>query len=337
LSKKPSLNDVARIAGVSKFSASMALREQKGVSEETRKKIKDAAEKLGYVDLKKCTSNNKSDSICVIINKNVLFDEKKSMKIYYAIQEQCIKEKINAIVSFYDERMSCNEIPNHVRDGTVKGIVIVGEIIEEYYRKLECYNLPLVMVDTYLEIISGNKILVDNVMSGYDATAYLINKGHTNIKFYGDENRPACNERWLGYIKAVKGAGLKPLNSLNNNNLSEATLCKKQCSAIICSGTESLLNIEQRLNIMGISIPDEMSIIVFDDCNITGMDNKYSLTTVTVPKTELGITGVKILLYKIKNPDSGGYKILIEAGITAGQTIKNLKQSCFDNEIRNGN
>ena len=336
--KKVTMESIAQKLGISKNTVSLALRGMPGISEATRKAIEAEAEKMGY----QYKSNIKQPvvrNLCLVIAKSTRDSIGFFSFIQLGIEDEAKKNNINTIIHYYDENDEVFETPNCVKDSMVSGIITLGRISRKTINALLSYDLPIVMVDNYFDDLVLDCVLTDNQCGGYLATEYLINCGHTRIGFWGDIYASVSfYDRYQGFLKAVREYKLdyKQEYSVVNPFLENASteevvqiinnMKSRSClpSAFFCCNDAEAIILVKVLSGMGISIPDEISVIGFDDIE-TSRNITPELTTMRVQKEMMGRRAVTKLLRKINHNEEPIEKILLSANIIKRQSVKIIK------------
>ena len=119
-----------------------------------------------------------------------LYDNK-----YYGILELLHKED--------EQEMN---IPKVLRDGKVDGLIFMGQMDENYIRKMvEQSELPVFFLDTYMPSVTLDTVISDGYYGTYLLTDYLIRNGHRKIGFVGNiEATDSIADRFWGYRKALR-------------------------------------------------------------------------------------------------------------------------------------
>ncbi|MBU1078280.1 MAG: LacI family transcriptional regulator [Spirochaetes bacterium] len=188
----------------------------------------------------------------------------------------------------------------------VDGIVLYGHVKEDLVKLLMKNRIPFVLIDYYLESMKTNAVLPDNSGGAYEATKYLIDqKLKKIICLNGNEDHPAYKERPKGYSKAMKESKLIP-EILSCGTFIEdgyefmTGLLKKGNipEAIITTGDPMAIGVLRALKEKRIKVPDQIKLIGFDNIYLTELESP-KLSTVDVPKIELGQEAVRLLLQNI--------------------------------------
>jgi len=336
-SNKVSMQDIADRLGVSKNAVSLALNNKQGVSEELRELAFKAAEELNYGRLG--DAKKKSNYLLVLIPEYILNDKIFYYEIFWAIEKHTKEHGYHAILTSVTKEMEEKLlIPEMFYEISFSGIMFVGVISKEYILKLDSINLPLVLVDNYYDDLPLNAVVTANIEGAYTIVKYLIESGHTEIGFIAPITITASfYERWCGYNRAMLECGL----SVNQNycitkpspievSLTDSKQIReyidtldKLPTAWFCGNDRIAMTLIGMLQEKGIHIPNEVSVVGFDDIEASKLITP-ALTTMNVNKTLLGKKAVNLLLKKIKrNEEKEVLKIFSE--LVVRQSVKKIK------------
>ena len=316
------LVDIAQASGVSLTAVSLALSDKPGISQETRARVLDIARSLGY-PVKSPTGSNtnkliKTVGLLVISNG----DEEPNPNHFYfymvaGIDATCRQMGLNLMFANLpvDAENCPVEIPALVESGDVDGLIIAGALIDEKTsRVLDSHPYPVVLIDSYSQTHAYNSVVTDNLQGAYQAIEYLIRKGHTHIGFVGgsDHAYPSLLERRLGYQKALRefsagqpyfadcGLGRDEVASAATGLLRD----HPQITAIMGVNDETAISAMNALTESGISVPQQVSVIGFDDIYLAE-SVKPSLTTMRINKQSMGRLAVQLLVNQAAQSDAG--------------------------------
>jgi LacI family transcriptional regulator len=306
------IKDVARKAEVSVTTVSRVLNNKPDVSEDTKAKIEKIMDELGYKPngIARGLVLNKTYSIGLIIPdiSNPYFPE-----VAKGVENKA-KEKGYSVI-FCDTSNDKDEEKNAIellKSKRVDGIILSLSInnIKEL-KKLENEQFPVVQIDRKVPGSNYPTVTIDNINSGFKATKYLIQLGHTKIAHLtGDLDTKTGQDRLVGYKQALKEfnlfekedwilegdyskeSGFKLMKSLlEQKTRPTAVFAANDLMAI--GAYETIFNYE-------LEIPDDISLIGHDDIGVASTV-RPGLTTMAQPKYELGQKAAKILIEEIEN------------------------------------
>ncbi|SKA87316.1 transcriptional regulator, LacI family [Clostridium sp. USBA 49] len=333
------IKDVARLANVALSTASYALNGTGKVSQATKEKVLKAAEELGYrpngaaKDLKR---NKKTGIICMFVSD---FGGPFYSEVLRGVQDVAICNNYNLIVCTY--KMTEKFLNERRVDGA---IILSPHIPDDLILKVASPQFPIVVMDRELECENVYTVLLDNVQGAYNATQYLIELGHRNIAYISGPVVSYDNTKRLeGYKKALSdnniefnpnlivqgrfteegGYGAAKLLILNSK------LNKIPLDAIFCANDEMAIGAINALNEDGINVPEDISIVGYDDIRLSSYI-KPSLTTISHYNYEWGTMAANLIFQGLKENSKCGKLILPAKLIKRESCIKSQSKEKFN-------
>lgn len=324
------INDVAHRAGVSRSTVSLVLNKSPLVKEETRELVERVIAEMNYVP----NSNARGLSAKVTNNIGVIFMQDYLLgipgKISYDNDQHiglCSFNISNGIMTglqgtlygVITERFCSvaepDELPRVIREKRVDGAIIVGAPYSpQFVDNMKKTGLPFVIagVGSWEETVDS--IYADPGEGTEMAVRELLAAGHKKICLLNCAQRLRSHEqRRQGYLRAMEAAGVAPMDGWNiygdrNNGKSAREAFQKFWEAgnrpdgIVTANGQSATGIMSYLYEIGVRIPEEISIISYEDSSICGYAAP-ALTSVNIRKEELGQAAAKCLIERIQNPD----------------------------------
>lgn len=333
MSKNIKMKDIAEYLGVSIVTVSKALADKSGVSEELRKKIKKVAIEMDYKPNRaKYNDNEISYNIGIIASERYLDEENA---FYFTIYNNLVKfiteynhYSFLEVIEIKKERE--NILPNIVLDNKVDAIIVLGQISKNYISSLKIKNLPIIFLDFYDVDFNVDSIFSDNVYNTYCITKYLIENGHKKIGYVGNiRQNVSILDRYLGYIKALIENNISINNSYviddrdEKGALETFNLPNDIPTAFVCNSDKTAYYFMKFLNSKGFKIPEDISIVGFDNDMYSKISNP-SITTVQIDIEDMAKKCVKRTLKRIKNKLSKVDKIIISGNIIIRESVKSI-------------
>lgn len=281
--RKVTIKDVAIETGLSIATVSYAMSGKKVLPPETVKLVTDAIEKLGYVKNISASSlvSNKSNLIGVVIpqtepGRAMVFENPFYSEMLSSIEYNARLQGYHVIVSGTNADEKYFTL---AKQRNMDGVIVIGAYPEDFYEGLNRSNIPIVLVDSYLENHEYKEVKLDDVYGGYIATKYLIDHGHKKIAFMSGKVKDGgvSARRYQGYINALKENDIPVKTDYifhGNVDFEEAGILAKKivektdCTAIFCMADIMAVGTIKELNRLKVKIPDQISVIGFDNLNI---------------------------------------------------------------------
>ena len=312
---KVTIKDVAREAGVAVSTVSRVLNDSGSASESTRKFVKEVAEKLGYVPNRAAQSLIKQKTYMVGVLLPDLYGEFYS-EIIRSIDKTVQRYAYHVLLSSSNNTRTGIEIAVRAMQGTVDGFVIMfpHENATSFLDVLP-EDVPAIILHSAAVGRQFCSLRIDNYLGAYEATRHLIDLGHERIAIIkGEENNLDARERLAGFKAAMQEADLKPVNeyqgsfkqSAGHEAGKEILNTSRRPTAVFASNDSMALGAMSAFREAGLTIPDDISIVGFDNLPTVQYLNP-PLTTVNYPISQLGERAINLLMEAV---DSDTHLIL---------------------------
>ncbi|MCB5237356.1 MULTISPECIES: LacI family DNA-binding transcriptional regulator [Niallia] len=328
MDKKITMQDIADRLNISKNSVSQALSGKPGVSEETRRLVKDVADQLGYSYF----NNRKQQQIAKEIPKNIALiasDYAFSLKsffgeIYLSIEKELRTREMSLFIESID-RESIDQLilPSVLNNHEIDGILILSHLSTEYISKVIDTGIPTVLIDHHSPHLQADCILTNNRFGAFIAVEHLIQLGHSNIAFVGDiDISPSYQERMEGYLLALKKYNIVPskewmFTSAKENQEELRVLIDSldaQPSAWFCVNDGHGFLITALLQQKEIRVPEQASVCSFDNGQLSQMSTPQ-ITTMDIDLNYFGKKAVEQLCWRIENKEEPFQEILLPTNL----------------------
>ncbi|WP_018249640.1 LacI family DNA-binding transcriptional regulator [Orenia marismortui] len=307
------IKDIAKRLEVSPGTISKALNDKKGVSEELKKKIKKLANEMGYRPnlIAQRLSSKKSNTIGVFI----LSRDKIKLRDSFAIEIlDGITEKANKlgydILLFTTTGNNLNEEQyiELCKARRVEGAIFIGLCSDDpQLEDIRASDIPIAIIDLELDAKNVGYISSDNELGIISALEYLINLGHRKIGFIGSSKTAEVSQiRYKAYQSYLKARNLYKVDYVwegdftreSGEKVAEEVLRLKDIPTAIISASDSMaLGALKIFKDKGIRIPEDISLIGFDNISATEYSNPR-LTTINQDGIALGKEALNFILNK---------------------------------------
>ena len=190
-----------------------------------------------------------------------------------------------------------------------------------HLKKFQKTGKPIVLIDRKIQGISCDSVLVDNKRAAEDAVQCFIQKGHRNIGIIGGpEGIFTAQERLAGYCKALNEVGIPVRESLifhgdytiqgGVRGLEELVQRNPDMTAVLVTNYEMTMGAMIGINELGIRIPEQLSLITFNDSSIA-LHHVPQLTAIDINPWQLGAEAVRQLKLYSDSPMDMVSKVLV--------------------------
>lgn len=329
--------DIAKEAGVSAATVSLAMNNSGKIKKETKEHIHAIAERLGYTPNHAARSliNSRSSTIGIVIPNltNPLFSamlgemistaNSKGYSIIVGSSEQSIDKERNYIAMLSEQRV----------DGMIVFPSFLDELFPEFIKGKNDATIPLVLCGStpaFSENISFVKC--NNHMGGYMATEHLIQNGKKRIALLcAVKEKSQATSRIAGYRDAHEFYDLPYREDLvrfcspDPSDIFDATVSminEKGVDAFFCLFDDMCLSVIKAVNSLGLSIPDDIAIVGYDNIATSAL-LPTPLTSVDTHAKLIGNIAVKQLIKKIEEPTTETRRIIIKPDLIVREsTVK---------------
>jgi LacI family transcriptional regulator len=322
------LRQVASLAGVSLGTASNVFADKPGVSLKARLAVLAAAKELGYQPQPRTLARqlppyseqtNFTTFGLVIRSMQIPFPTNPFYSpVLHGAENACTAQHVSlmyAVVEVSETSDTDIHLPLMVQRKQTHGLLVVGYFPETFFALLQKEAIPFVTVDYYDPGLQVDSVTGADEEGGYLATKYLLAHGFRQpipAMIAGPFSHTSLYYRWRGYKRALEEEGLtynEDYVRYGDTNFSggyhamcELLEVKPRPEAIFCSSDMTALGALNALNEHGIKVPEECSLIGYDDIDLAAI-TAPPLTTVHVDKRQLGIQGVRQLLERLSSPE----------------------------------
>ena len=308
------LQDVADAVGVSRSTVSLVLSNHPRISEETRQRVQDSVDKLGYVYDRRAASlrTKQSFTVGLIITdiKNRFYAELTS-----GIENTLAEANYIALLGSTTDRMENQErLLATMRELRADGIILCPargtppESIVRFSRQL-----PTILITRYLAGIDVDYVGIDNELGARRATEHLIERGHRRIAFIGGSNDSSARQDRLRGLISILEKHRIPLDpclmvtsavtrNAGYRAIQQVASIANPPTAVLCYNDEVAFGVMLGLRSCGLEPGRDVAVVGFDDVNEASLWNP-PLSTVSATPTQMGQQAANLLLKRIEQPD----------------------------------
>mgnify|MGYP001943223846 CR=1 FL=1 len=316
--------DIAKRANVSPMTVSRYINQSGYMSEETKRKVEKAIDELGYVPNLNARSliSKKTKILSLLITDitNPFFT-----KVARGAEDKAKQLGYQILLSNTDENMSKeSDYIETVLATRVDGVLLApaGDESVKNLKRLRKHHIPFVLIDREIQGIDCDLILGDSYEGARKLTEHLLQQGHRKIAMLnGPAHISTARERKRGYEETLKLADIR----IDQRWISEINFKKDDAHAAI----EQFLSLDRKdrptaifaannfiavsaihaLRNHGVKVPDEMTIVCFDDIDpYTNTSPYLTAASASQPAYDYGYMGIQFLIERIEGKAPASYR-----------------------------
>jgi len=336
--------DIARAAKVSKATAARALGDYGQVSEAVRSRVLAAAEELNYRPnaLARSMNTGRSNTIGVVVGdiENPFFAHATR-----GISDVASKAGYDVILTNSDEDVDAEEAAvDLLLDKQVDALIVApaSSARVDHLANAGAAGRPLVLLDRRDQDGRYDSVTVDNRTAAARATAELLTEGHRRIAFISTHDHPtgvyapgdtitmsSVADRVAGVMEALTDAGIpSPERDIRLDArrrgvdavARELLTGPDPATAVIASDSLIAMTVFQTIRTLGLRIPDDVSLIAFDNPEWTGITTP-PLTVVEQPIYELGAAAARLALQRMSGERVDDQAVVFDAGLVRRASV----------------
>lgn len=331
------IKDVARQAGVGLGTVSRVLNNSGYVSEDARQRVLDAMQTLNYVPSAQArammTKRTMTLGVALPDLTNPYFPS-----LVRGIQDEARRSGYTAILVETDwqpgnERQAVDILRRQSVDGAILVDVTLSELLTS---TLVNAQIPVTLIGRGVERQDIAQILVNNYKGATEAMQWIFKRGHRKVGFIaGQENAASARQRLRAYLdcmglEAIQANDIKnhpelPIASADytfekGREAAEMLLARyPDLTCIFAVNDLSALGALSYLAAQGISVPEQVAVVGFDDILMASLVHP-PLTTMHQPVYDMGVTGARLLIERIEHPESEAKRLVVDPVLIVRQS-----------------
>lgn len=288
--------DVARLAGVNQSTVSRALRDDEKVSHETRRRVKDAAEMLGYTPNAIARSLiTRQTNIVGIVTADITLPFQPYILEKFIQKLRALGKQVLIFTAAPDQRVD-DLLPTALQYQVDALIVTSATLSSKSLHDCSRSGTTVVLFSRSAEDDLVSSVTCDNLAAGKMVADFLLSTSHRTLAYMaGDPDSSTNRDRQRGFLTRLWEQGAERPQVIECNRYSydagytaalRVLKDNEPPDAIFCSSDGLALGTIDAAKEVGIAIPDQLSVVGFDDIPMAGW-NAYSLTTVRLPVEDM--------------------------------------------------
>lgn len=317
------IDDIAKIANVSKSAVSLALNGKPGVSEATRDLVLKIAEEHNYVPLRKPRKKSSDKKLIRFVackNDEIVTENYQLLPFFSELLSYITEEIKNYPFTLLSTSLSTKDFVDELtlleQQQPSDGFIVLGTNLgEDQILDMLTIQPNSVIIDTNISNLDCDFVTMNNYQGGYAAADYLISNGHTDIGYcMGEPRIHNFEQREKGFWKALRNSNLtinknfilefpamdiKSQHDLYKDKLTTVSLP----SAFFCEDDYIAISLIKTLQSLGYRVPHDVSVIGFDDISEAVVISP-ELTTMRVRKDIIAKEALSTLMTKLNDDNN---------------------------------
>lgn len=331
------IKDIVEKTGVSQGAVSRILTNDPtlSVSEETRNRVIHAANELGYKRKGRSSSSGNTFTLGILqwFSMQQEIEDSYYLYIRHGIEDFCIRNNINIIRAFKSDFAYMDSLNG------ADAVICIGKfaIHERMLFQKNFKKILFIDMDIEDDLVSTVTINYKNAM--YEALNYLVENGHHSIGFLGGkeylDGHILYNDRRKEYFEEYcknNNIDYQPyslvdrFSTSSGYNMMLSLIRKKKLPTAIFAASDSIaIGAIAALNDRGYSVPEQVSVIGFDDTDASAYTNP-PLTTIHTPSYDMGYYGAGIIYHLLTTKFSTPAKVTLPCTLTIRSSVKNINE-----------
>lgn len=313
--KRFTLEEIGKIAGVSRATVSRVINDHPNISDSVRRRVLEVIEETGYQPniAARTLASNQSRILGLVIPAILsnVFTNPYYPRLIQGIAQKCNEEDYTmTLFLFQTPEEESNASRRIIRNSLLDGLIINADYVRsELVEGLIRAKTPFVQIGQPNTDLGIHYVDADNIGGGKLATQHLIDLGHRRIAQVATSKNAAGIDRDSGYKTALAENNI-PLDEklivfadFSESQAYQVTqdLLKQKPTAIFVQSDWMAIGVIRAIQDAGLRIPEDIAIVSFDDLPIATRDKPH-LSTIRQPITATGKAAVATLLKVIENP-----------------------------------
>lgn len=325
--RRVTIKDIADEIGVSTATVSNVIHgKTKKISDRTVAKVQEKLQESGYIPNMAAVllAQNSSRIVCVVVSDNERYEGRMLEDPFVSRMINTISKELDRCGYFMmiQEERDIKKIVEYASMWNMAGLILMGYCAVDYENLRAKMHIPFVVVDSYeRNVKSYIDIGIDNIDGGYQAGRYLIENGHKKILYFADNKEDCDLFRYEGLKKAKTEEKIQDewddyylVNIKKENRLSDyekmfSFIRSNHITAVFAASDQYALEWMQFLSRNKIRIPEDISVVGFDDIPLASLVYP-GLSTVSQDIDTRAKMAVEMLHGLIEGREIGGSKLL---------------------------
>lgn len=326
--RKATSQDVANHAGVSRSAVSFVLngRADGNIAKDKQLRILAAAKELNYTPNAVARSLQSQSTHTIGVVTDVIAGGPFAGKLLQGASNAAFNAGyLLLVIDTQSDEIREDSAFTTLLNRQVDALMFAAESLREHQPHPAMKSVPALLANSFDPAGTQRSIIPDEVFGGRAAAQILLDAGHTNIAYLsGGRELVATGRRTEGVNAAIKSAGLPPLPAVETGwEISDGYAAAMRLftddgvspaqrvgsagtrpTGVVCANDRVAMGVILACGKLGLRVPEDVSIVGYDDDEPLAKTAVPGLTTVSLPHREMGEMAVKLLLEDLSSPDS---------------------------------
>lgn len=327
-------HDVARAAGVSQATVSRALRDHRGVSPETRARVRAAAHELGYVPSHtgRALSTRRTRKIAVV---SAALSNPFYPALIAPLQHALQRHDLQTVLLTDSDEQPVGT--GSLTDGSFDGVVLTTcSTSSPLPADLRARGIPFAVANREVDDVDADTCVADNRRGGHLVADLLVELGHQRIAaVMGPDSTATGRERWRGFAERLDVHGVPPADrsvvrgpfAPETGRHGLETLMAHRSgtpTAVFCGNDVIALGVLDAAMSLGVRVPEDLTVVGFDDIPLASW-GRFGLTTVHVDLTAMAEAVADGLVGRLTEPDAPCRRVVLSPHLVSRATHANSR------------
>jgi LacI family transcriptional regulator len=330
---------VAARAQLSPATVSLALRGSASIAPETRARVLAAARELNYMPAPRADRAPPAPGRHLLFVTKDFGDRPVTANPFYgeilsAAEQECADAGARITFTLLpNEERADDQLTGLLASQKPDGVLLVGAYAAPIVKRVVALaKAPIVLVDNVVPGLPCDSVMADDFGGAQLSTSHLIELGHREIAaVVGDLGSPSFSARYRGYCAACASAGISaapPTESAWERSALRAGLVQilarsPRPTAIFCVADFYAVFVMELLRDFGLQVPDDISVVGFDNFPIARMAHP-ALTTLQNHPQALGRLGAQRLMTRVNGDDAPHLNITVTTQLIVRESTRRL-------------
>jgi LacI family repressor for deo operon, udp, cdd, tsx, nupC, and nupG len=323
----PNLKDIAKRLNLSTMTVSRAINTPDKVSKATREKVYSLIKEMNYKPNIAARSLATDRTGVIVVMTGLEATNIYLMHLIMGITEYLSQNGYSLMLSTRQLKTHCD------------GVIVMGLSENEKQSFIAGMTYPFVL---FGEADGVDCVDIDNFKAVYDATGYLLKKGHERIGYIGFKiAEPFARQRYEGYRRRMSDEG-KPVSDAwvytastgtrDSYNKARDILALGEVTAFVCINDMTATAVLDAVKDAGLRVPEDISVIGFDGIYEDRICTPQ-LTTVAQPVFQIGAKLASLMIRRIQSPNAETETVKLELKLKEGSSVKNTTKETDDETL----